>query len=115
MFPSHAEQKIAIALQLAACLDAYEQDLDKLPLDSASAERHAALADRFDEMQMYATSLPELSVSWLTLMISRAEFTHNVWLARERGRAGGLQLLLDEHRDALEGMRARCARMARRA
>lgn len=116
MFPSHAAQQTAIAFQLAATLDAYEQELEGLSLNVADAERQGRLAEHFDQMQAYAASLTELSVSWLALMISRAEFTHNLWSARERGRqAADLKLLLDQHREAIAAMRARCTRMMRRS
>lgn len=115
MFPSHAAQATAIAFQLAAQLDAYEHELGQVTLDGDDAELHARLAGLFDEMQAYAGSLPELSVSWLALMISRAEFTHHLWTARNARGQGDLELLLEQHREAIDALRVRCARMLRRA
>lgn len=114
-FPSHAAQESAIAFQLAATLDAYEQELGKVRLGGPTVDTLAQMAQHFDQMQLYAASLPQLSVSWVALLISRAEFTHHLWRAQGRTETGNLQLLLEQHKDAIEGLRSRCRRMLRRA
>ena len=114
-FPSHAAQESAIAFQLAATLDAYEQELGRLRLVQPAPDTLAQLAQHFDQMQLYAASLPQLSVSWVALLISRAEFTHDLWRAQGAPEPGNLQILLEQHKEAIDGLRSRCRRMLRRA
>lgn len=114
-FPSHAAQESAIAFQLAATLDAYEQALGQLRLPGPAPDALARLAQHFDEMQLYAASLPQLSVSWVALLISRAEFTHHLWRAHGATDTGNLPLLLEQHKEAIGTLRSRCRRLLRRA
>jgi len=115
MFPSHQAEQRAITFQLTAALDAYEHDLQALFDTPSEAAIYQRLAQHFDQMQMYAASLPQLSVSWVALMISRAELMHALWRdAQDAGAHADGALLLEQHRDAVDALRRRCTRMLRK-
>ncbi len=118
MFPSHAAEVSAVAFQLIARLEAYEQDLERVPAQRADPELLSRLASHFDEMQLEAALLPPLSVSWVALLISRAELMHRVWAAQREPRPGidtELQELMEQHREALHALRLRATRLIRRS
>lgn len=100
----------AVASQLAATLQAYEQDVGVLargPFDTESYER----ASRHMElMRLYASALPTLSASWVELMIRHFELTHGIWRLQRDG-AGGADLprLHADLQGALERLARKCA------
>ena len=116
MFPSHAAELSAIAFQLLASLDDYEQALEAVPTHGTDAELLARMSLHFDQMQLQAATLPELSVSWIALLISRAELMHRLWMTQQRAARPGPELpeLLQQHREAVQALRARAMRLIRK-
>src|SRR4051812_12468211 len=83
---SHAGERRAIAFQLLAALEKYDQELGPL-LKGYDPERYTDLSRQFDQLRLYVASLPELSVPWVSVLISRAEMTYALFKARGDARA----------------------------
>jgi hypothetical protein len=102
----------AIAFQLAAALDAYEQDVSALVATSFDPERYRRVSRHMDAMRMYAAALPSLSVPWVELMIRHFELTHALWRAqKDPAAAGELDPLLEQVRSAAQALSLRCTRL----
>jgi hypothetical protein len=85
MSASQAPAQSAIAFQLATALEAYGDEVGQLLHSPLDAGRYQAVTRRMDEMRMYAASLPQLSVSWVELLIRHFEFTHALWRLHGQG------------------------------
>jgi hypothetical protein len=112
---SHAGERRAIAFQLIAALEKYEHDL--LPLAKGyDPERYANLSRQFEELRLFAASLPELSVPWVAMLISRTEMTFALFKAQQAQKRGGGEqaTFLEKHRFAVEELRGSCARLIKR-
>lgn len=117
MLPSHAAELSAIAFQLLASVEDYEQALADVPVQGPEPELLARLAADFDQMQLQAATLPQLSVSWVALLISRAELMHRLWVPHQNHapHAGGeFGELLEQHREAVHALRCRAMRLIRK-
>lgn len=110
----HAEQSAA-AFQLAGVLQAYEAGVDQLAALGYDPELHAAMTRQVDQMRLYASVLPGLSVSWVGFLVSRFGLTHALWKAAGSA-ADDAQVLAAhrEHKEAIEVLRARCVRVLAR-
>lgn len=110
---SHAGERDAIAMQLLAALEKYDREL--LPLARGyDPERYADLAQQFDQLRLYAASLPELSVTWVGVLVSRAEMTFNLFKAQQDAQARSAVVeFIDRHRVEVEELRGACARLIR--
>jgi hypothetical protein len=110
---SYAGDRRAIAFQLLAALDEYDQDLRPL-VRGYDPERYASLARQFDQLRLYAGSLPELSVAWVAVLVSRAEMTFNLFRAQHDPQAReGVAGFIERHRTEVEELRGSCARLIR--
>jgi hypothetical protein len=112
MSASEASALSAVAFQLAASLDAYDEQVDELlrqPLDSAL---YQAVSRRMDEMRMYSATLPQLSVSWVELLIRHFEFTHALWrVHRQACPESEMQQLHQQLRDASRVLARKAAQL----
>jgi hypothetical protein len=74
----------AIAFQLAATLEAYEQDVAGLlrVKGSPDPELYRRISGHIDRMRMYAASLPPVSVAWVEVLIRHFELMHGLWRAQ---------------------------------
>ena len=112
MSVSQAPALSAIAFQLAAALDAYEQDIAQLvrgPFDPDAYER--ARRD-MDQMRMYAAALPSLSVAWVEVMIRHFELTHGIWRLQKDPEDGcDLQQLQLQLRSAVQRLARQCVQL----
>src|SRR5215212_2423976 len=86
---SHSPEQAAIASGLARQLTEYEDGLGELLQRHWDPELYRELSNRFDEMQMQATSLPRLASSWTELLITRVELTHALWTLTAPSRVNG--------------------------
>jgi hypothetical protein len=73
----------AVAFQLAAALDAYEEELAVLVRTPADGEAYQRVGRRMDEMRMYAAALPQVAVAWVEVLIRHFELTHALWRAQQ--------------------------------
>jgi hypothetical protein len=110
---SHAGDRRAIASQLLSALDEYDQDLQPLAR-GYDPERYASLAQQFDQLRLYAASLPELSLPWVSVLVSRAEMTFNLFRAQQDANARAeVVAFIERHRTQVEELRGSCARLIR--
>ena len=102
----------AIAFQLAAALDAYEQDLDRLVACRDDLELYQQVSQQMDQMRMYAAALPKLSVPWVEVLVGHFELTHCMWrLQGGEACLDQLRALHGRHRQSVEDLRARTRRL----
>jgi hypothetical protein len=78
----------AIAFQFAAALQAYEADVDRMLAATGDLELYQKVSGRMDEMRLYASSLPQVSVPWVEVLIRHFELTHTLWRIQGRPDAG---------------------------
>jgi hypothetical protein len=106
----------AIALQLAAALDTYEQDTQAMIAAWPDFERYRAVSEEVDRLRMYSSGLPETSVHWAELLIAHAELVHYLWrnfYGSGGGSAEAFERVRDHHADSIAALRSRCLRIAR--
>jgi hypothetical protein len=102
----------AIAFQLAAALDNYEQDVHALVAASFDPELYRRISRQMDDMRMYAAALPQVSVAWVEVMIRHFELTHAMWRNSRAGEpAVELQPLLAHLREAVARLSRKCAQL----
>lgn len=107
MSASQAPALSAIAFQLAAALDAYEQDVALLVRAPVDPEVYHRVSGHMDQMRMYAAALPGLAVPWVEVMIRHFELTHGLWKQPGPG-AAELKELQAELRGAVRSLSRKC-------
>jgi hypothetical protein len=119
MSASHAPTLDAIALQLAAALDAYERDVDAMVATWLDMDRYRQVSDEVEEIRLYCSALmPQLSVPWAEVLIAHAELVHSLWRLRFREDAQDRERLREvraRHDGCLHSLRARCLRFLARS
>jgi hypothetical protein len=109
-FPMSAAQTpalSAIAFQLAAALDAYEQDVALLVRAPVDPEAYHRVSGHMDQMRMYAAALPSLAGAWVEVMIRHFELTHGLW--KQQGSADvDLDQLHAQLREAVRTLARKC-------
>lgn len=109
MFPTHSPEQVAIASQLLKELSDYEEGLHLLLQRRWDPDLYRTLSDRFDRMQMQASSLPALGASWTELLITRVELAHALWTVKAPGRSGGrVDDCQDRHAGVIAEVRRKC-------
>ena len=112
MSAHHAPALTAIAFQLSAALESYQQDMDSLSDPWSQREQYKRVSDEFDMVRMLKGALPDLSVAMVEVLIAHVELMSALWNASPvvKGGSAALEALRSKHRAAVEGMRARCLR-----
>jgi hypothetical protein len=112
MYPSHSPEQTAVAEQLIDDLSAYEAGLRGLIESRWDPDLYRALSDRFDRIQMYAQSLPQLAGTWTELLITRVDLAHALWTVRAPTRINGRVVAFHaRHRVLISEMRAECGKL----
>ncbi|NML45203.1 hypothetical protein HHL11_15725 [Ramlibacter sp. G-1-2-2] len=114
---SHAPAIDAMAFQLAAALERYGQDAGRMADTWLDMELYRSVSDQVEQIRMYSSALPQLSVQWVELLIAHAELVHSLWRARFREGEGDAALLFEvreRHAACVEGLRQRCLRFLSR-
>jgi hypothetical protein len=113
MSASHAPALSAIAFQLAAALDAYEQDVAVMVRARFDPDVYQRVSRRMDEMRLYAAALPSLSVAWVEVMIRHFELLHGIWKGVQNpdADAARLQDLHRELRAAVQRLSRKCVQL----
>jgi len=112
MSASDAPALSAIAFQLAAALDGYEQDIAQLVRGPFDSDAYQRASGRMDAMRMYAASLPMLSVAWVEVMIRHFELTHGIWrLQKDPADGPDLQQLHARLREAVQRLAHKCVQL----
>lgn len=101
----------AIAFQLAAALDAYEQDLALLVRTPSDLDVYERVGSHMDQMRMYAAALPPLAVPWVEVMIRHFEFTHGLWRWQQDAAAADLRQLHAQLLEAIRALSRRCVKL----
>ena len=107
----------AIACQLIAALERYEQDSGRMIAAWPDLEAYGEASDTIERIRMYAGALPEVRVQWVELLIAHADLVHSLWRVQYRGEgevASGLAQLRDHHSDCVAALRQRCLRILAR-
>lgn len=91
--------------RLAAALERYEMDLQALAQRWRDAELRRRLREQFREMRLLGASLPQVSVSWVAVLVSRSRMLQALFA---RGFAGAA---LQEHLHAVAALRNGCLRL----
>lgn len=94
------------ALQLIRLLGEYAQVAATLD-NGWDDEAYSTAATLFDQIHMHASELSGVQVAWIEVLISRAEFVHALWAARN-GRAPGTAPSPAGHLGAVARLRRRC-------
>lgn len=117
MTASHAPILDAIAFQLAAALERYEQDVGALAESWLDMELYRQVSEQVDQIRLYSASLPQLSVPWVELLIAHAELIHQMWRAQNAGAAAGDHAFAqsrERHAQAARGLHQACLRLLAR-
>jgi hypothetical protein len=93
-----------VTFKLAAALEKYEMDLRTLAETWLDPDLFRRLQEEFSELRILGASLPRLSVSWVAVLVSRARLLQA--LCSRTAAVSALQ----EHLQAVEGLRKRCLR-----
>ena len=119
MSASAAPALDAIAFQLAAELEKYDQDTDKLIRTWPDMDLYRELSAQIDRIRMYSSALAEARVQWVELLITHSELVHCLWRA-EYGQPAPdareqLAQVRERHADCVAALRNRCLRLISRA
>jgi hypothetical protein len=104
----------AIARQLAAALERYEEQSAEMVRTWLDMELYAEVSRQVDEMRLYCGSLPQLSVPWVGFLISHSELVFSLWRSGTRPSSNRpeLQACVGKHTAALRHLRQSCARLS---
>jgi hypothetical protein len=111
MSVSQAPALTAIAFQLAAALQAYEEDIELLLQSRFDPGVYRRTSARMDEMRRYAAAMPRLSGLWVEVLIRHFELTHALFRA-VRGEEGiDLLCLQAQLQGAVKRLSQRCLQL----
>lgn len=112
MSASDAHVLSAVAFQLAAAVDAYDEDITVLVRSGFDPEVYRRVSRQMDQMRMYAAALPPVSVSWVEVMIRHFELTHGLWRVQKDGSgAAELRAVHQQLQQSLQRLSRLCAQL----
>jgi hypothetical protein len=98
----------AIANQLATALDSYESEIEVMAAHPQDPEAYRRVSGRMDQMRLYASALPQLSVPWVELLIRHFELMHGIWqLQQHKIKSDELSVLREQHRSSVMSVSSR--------
>ena len=117
MSASHAPALDAVAFQLAAGLEEYDQSVQQMLDTWLDMDLYRRVSAQIEQIRMYSAALPQLSVAWVELLIAHAELVHCLWRAQlapalPDGRT--LAQVREHHSDCVAALRGRCVRLLTR-
>jgi hypothetical protein len=118
MSASHAPALDAITLQLAAALEKYEQDVAAMIDSWLDVELYNRVSREIEEIRMYSTAIPMLSLQWVELLIAHAELVHSLWRLRLQQvdrNSSHVETLRQRHAGCVATLRSRCLRLLARS
>jgi hypothetical protein len=101
----------AIAFQLAATLEAYDEGVAAMVAAPMDAELYRRVSGQVDQMRMYSAALPTLSGAWVEVLIRHFELTHGLWRAQREPESVALPELHAQLRDAVRRLSDRCRQL----
>jgi hypothetical protein len=108
----------AVAFQLAAALDRYDQSVQRMVDTWLDMDMYRSVSDQVEEIRRYSACLPELSVPWVELLIAHSELVHSLWRLRfqaDQGHRARLDEVRARHTACIESLKARCLRLLSRS
>jgi hypothetical protein len=111
MSASSAPAMRAVALQLAAALDRYQQDFDTMLGAGSDSVHYREVTRELHDIRQMKGSLPELSEEMADVLIRHVEMMHAVWnvqLHPSQAHQCNLRTLRLRHRQAVDAMRQAC-------
>lgn len=111
---SHAIE--ATALHLLAALDDYERDARALVESWLDMDLYALVSAEIDELKLCCSTLPNLTVPWVSLLISHAELVHCLWRSTQPLPPGRdeVERCLAEHLECVRWLHAHAERIVSR-
>ena len=113
MSASHASALDAIAFQLAAALDRYGEDVERMVDTWLDMELYGRVSDQVEDIRVLSAALPQLSICWVELLIAHAELVHSLWRLRFREEAADrerLDAVHARHSACVASLKNRCLR-----
>ena len=107
----------AIAFQLAAALEQYGNDVERMVDTWLDMELYQQVSDQVEHVRMLSAALPQLSVHWVELLITHAELVHSLWRLRFQEDGSDRAKLLavrERHASCVSSLRGRCLRLITR-
>jgi hypothetical protein len=105
----------AVAFQLVAALEQYDQDTARMVSAWPELEMYRSVSEQIEKIRLYASTLPTASVQFVELLIAHAELVHFLWRAeygsprlRERQKIDEVR---ERHARCVAALRDRCVRM----
>lgn len=107
----------ATARHLMAALDEYERDARALVESWLDMDLYAVVSAEIDGLKLCCSTLPNLSVPWVSLLISHAELVHCLWRSSQPLPPGReeVERRLAEHLQCVHWLHARAERIVSRA
>jgi hypothetical protein len=117
MSASHLPDLDAIGLQLVGLLDAYDSATALMLRDWPDLDTYRDASALVEKIRPYCSSLPEVRVQWVELLIAHAELVHFLWRLQhgdQRTAESQLQQACAHHADCIVGLRNRTRRLLAR-
>jgi len=117
MTASECQAMHAAATELEAALEEYERHVRTLVLTWLDMDAYRDVSAEIDAIRNGCAGLPELSTSWVALLVSHADLVHCLWRSSqpdERVSREELQRRLEEHVGCIRGLAERSRRLAER-
>lgn len=112
-----APARDAIAFQLAAALECYEQDVARLTETWLDMQLYREVSRQVEELRRYSAALPKLGAAWIEVLIAHAELVHHTWRRQNVRPApdhGELAAVLRRHGEAVRALHDGCLRLIAR-
>lgn len=117
MSASEAPARDAIAFQLAAALEQYEQHVAAMVRTWPDMDLYRDVSGQVEQIRTYCAVLPQLGGPWVELLIAHAELVHSLWRLRFRddaGDRGQFEHVRGRHAAAVRSLKDPCLRLLAR-
>ena len=114
MSASESNALDAIAFQLVAALEQYDVDVGRMVAAWPDLDAYRAVSEQIETIRMYSSTLPEVRVQWVEVLISHAQLIHHLWRmqwappGRPNAQVAGIR---ERHADCVAALRKRCLRV----
>lgn len=118
MSASHAPALDAIAFQLVAALEQYDEDVGRMVDTWLDMELYQRVSAQIEDIRHYSAALPQLGVHWVELLIAHAELVHSLWRLRFQevdADREQLETVRARHAACVASLRSRCSRVVERS
>lgn len=103
-----------MAFQLAALVERYDTHVDHLVHQWLDMDCYREVSAEIDEIQLYSSSLPQVAVQAVALLIAHSALIFSLWRNRSSAtQSPELQACLRRHRESVEQLHRSCLRLLR--